>query len=109
MKNKYYLPELPPGDEWLGTREVADLISPPVGVNGTESPKNRKDRIEEACERIYSYLSQGLPRECPFPKPDIKKPARNFWRKSTIVRWQERRGSLIIITDLEDEDSRMDH
>ncbi|MEV4531583.1 hypothetical protein [Streptosporangium sp. NPDC049304] len=111
MKSRYILPELPAGDRWLSTRQVAELISPPVdieelreGMGDAFTEETRKkfleineDRLRKTVNVIYSYLSQGLPAVYPLPKPDVKKHARNFWRQSTIDHWMAQRGSLIIL------------
>lgn len=112
MRTKYLLPRLPPDDDWLTTKDVAARITALIDIEEEKARlgdafsdeirekyrKINRERLRKAVNVVYSYLSQGLPAGCPLPKPDLKRHGRNFWKRSTIDRWQTHHGMLIVIT-----------
>jgi predicted DNA-binding transcriptional regulator AlpA len=62
------LPELNPGDVWMASDQVAELVNV------------KRDRI-------YIWVSRGGSRHCPFPPPEYRMLRIVYWRFSTVRDW----------------------
>jgi hypothetical protein len=76
------LPQLPDGDRWMSTLDVAMKIF-------SFRPEELVDpkALKRAKDRVYRYRSSGLPLRCPLPEPDARPHGRCYWRESKIIEW----------------------